>query len=164
MKALQLLLCAIFAALLVVAGAPAASARATDDDDECRRVSAIGVGQDLGGGNTTATISRGGILNGTTTAHFEITGGTGPVLTFAGTVVFTTKKGTLTVGIAGTFNIATGAFAASGPVTSGTGAFAGATGTLNFAGVENLTTGTFTETVKGRICLDDGDDDEDDDG
>jgi len=159
MKALQLLLCAIFAALLVVAGAPAASARATDDDDDCRRINADGVGQDLGGGNTTATISRGGILNGTTAAHFDITGGTPPVLTFAGTVVFTTKKGTLTVGIAGTFNIATGAFNATGPITSGTGRFAGATGTLTFSGVEDFSTGAFTETITGRICLDEEDDD-----
>ena len=158
MKALQLLLCAIFAALLVVAGAPAASARANDDDD-CRRIKAVGVGQDLGFGNTTATISRGGILNGTTAAHFDITGGAPPKLTFTGTVVFTTKRGTLTVDIAGTFNISTGTFAASGPVTGGTGAFAGATGKLKFAGVENLATRVFTETVKGRICLDDGDDD-----
>ena len=168
MKALRLFLCVLVGSLFLVAGAWADSSKAGDDDDECLTINARGVGQDLGGGNTTATITRGGVLNGTTAAHFDITGGAPPALTFAGTVVFTTRNGTLTVGIAGTFNVSTGVFNASGPVTAGTGVFTGATGNLVFAGVENLTTGVFTETVRGTICLaddddDDGDDDDDDD-
>ena len=158
MKIFRLVLCMLVGAL-VVAGA--AQATATDDDDsDCHAINARGVGQDLGGGNTTARITRGGILNGTTAAHFDITGGVPPVLTFEGTVVFTTKRGTLTVGIAGTFNVATGAFDGTGSVTAGTGRFAGASGTLRLQGVEDLTTGAFTETIRGTICLaDDGDDD-----
>ena len=62
--------------------------------------------------------------------------------------------------LAGTLNVATGAFDATGPVTSGTGIFADATGTLRFVGVEDLTTGRFTETVTGTICLVDDDDDD----
>lgn len=161
MKALQLLLCAILGSLLVVGAAPATPAIASEED-ECHRVNAVGVGQDLGGGNTTATISRAGFLNGTTAAHFDITGGAPPELTFAGTVVFTARNGTLSVGIAGTFNIATGAFDATGAVTGGTGKFAGATGTLSFSGVEDFSTGSFTETITGQICLAEEDDEDDD--
>jgi hypothetical protein len=62
------------------------------------------------------------------------------------------------VSIAGTFNVATGEFRASGPVTGGTGEFARGTGSLRFAGAENLATSRATETVKGRICLADDDD------
>lgn len=158
-RTLRAFLCTVFASVLVLASAPAKSSKS----DDCRKVNAVGVGQDLDGGNTTATISQGGVLNGTTAAHFEITGGTLPVLTFEGTVVFTARGGTLTVGIAGTFNVATGAFSATGPVTGGTGKFAGATGTLTFTGVEDFSTGAFAETITGRICLKDNEDDNEDD-
>jgi len=158
MKAFQMFCCAILGSLLVVGAGPAMPTTASEED-ECHRVKAVGVGQDLGGGNTTATISHAGFLNGITTAHFDITGGTLPVLTFEGTVVFRAKHGTLTVNIAGTFNVATGAFEASGYVRSGTGKFAGAIGTLTFSGVEDFSTGVFTETITGRICLDEADDD-----
>jgi hypothetical protein len=119
--------------------------------DACKDIDATGIGQDLGGGNTTATIDHGGPLNGTTSGHFVISGSP-PVFTIAGTVVFTTKHGTLTATVTGTFDVATGAFTASGPVTAGTGKLAGATGILTFAGVENLATGAFTETITGTIC------------
>jgi hypothetical protein len=161
MKLFRLVPRLLFGAL-VVAGAALADG-SNDDHGDCRAVRARGVGQDLGGGRTTATITRGGILNGTTAAMFGITGGTPPVLTFAGTVVFTTKRGTLTIGIAGTFNVATGAFDASGPVSGGTGRFAGASGMLRLMGVQDLSTGRFTETIRGTLCLADGDDDDDDD-
>jgi hypothetical protein len=157
MKRLQLV-SLLLGALVLIGGGQGAVA-ATSDDDACQPVHGRGVGQDLGGGNTAATITRGGILNGTTKAHFDITGGTPPALSFEGTIVFTTKKGTLTASIAGTFNVATGAFAATGAVTGGTGRFAEATGNLSLAGVEDLTTGSFTETVTGRLCLAEDDDD-----
>ncbi len=159
MKALRLFLCALVGALALT-GVALANGSDDDDDSGCRPVKAIGVGQNLGGGNTAATITRGGILKGTTAARFKITGGTPPELTFSGTVTFTTKQGTLTVAISGTFNVGTGAFSAAGPITAGAGRFAGATGTLSFEGVENLSTGAFTETIRGTICLArDGDDD-----
>jgi hypothetical protein len=120
----------------------------------CHTINARGVGQDLGGGNTVARIRGGGLLNGTTSAHFDITGGTPPVLTFAGTVTFDANRATLTVGIAGTFNVETGAFLASGNVTNATGKLAGATGSLTFNGVEDFSDGSFEETVTGEICVD----------
>jgi hypothetical protein len=59
----------------------------------------------------------------------------------------------LTVSVAGTFNAATGVFEATGQVVHGTGVFAGATGLLTFVGVEDLTSGRFTQTITGTVCL-----------
>jgi hypothetical protein len=42
---------------------------------------------------------------------------------------------------------------AFGPVTGATGKLAGATGTLLFEGVEDLSTGMFAENVTGVICV-----------
>jgi len=142
----------------MVGGAQAGSSA---DEHGCAPVHAVGIGQDLGGGDTTATISHGGRLNGTTAGHFLITGGP-TVFTIAGTVMFTTKGGTLTATVSGTVNFATGEFTASGPVSAGTGNLAGTTGTLTFTGVENAL-GVFTETITGTLCkAGDGDDGEDD--
>ena len=149
MKRCGLLLCMLASALMAVG---AAQASRSNGDQECTNVQATGVGQDLGNGVTVATISRGGWLNGATSGAFVITGGAPPVFTVAGTVVFTTKHGALTLTAAGTFDVSTGAFMTSGPVSAGTGKLAGATGTLTIAGVQNLATGAFTETVTGTIC------------
>ena len=156
MKALRLLLCALAAALTVVGGTQAAGA---NGGEGCRNVHAVGLGQDVGGGNTTATITHGGVLNGTTAGHFDISGSP-PAFTITGTVVFTTKHGTLSVSLVGSFDVTSGAFNATGPITGGTGKLAGTTGTLAFAGVENLATGVFTETITGTVCrANEGDDD-----
>jgi len=150
MSLLRVSLC-VLAAVLTMAGV--ARADRPGPGAGCKRVHATGVGQDLGGGNTRATISRGGRLNGTTSAHFDITGGAPPVLSIAGTIVLTTKHGTLTVNVEGTFNVATGEFSATGPIAGGTEKLAGATGTLTFSGVQDLATGAFTETITGTLCL-----------
>jgi hypothetical protein len=120
----------------------------------CHKINAKGVGQDLGGGVTTARIIGGGLLHGTTAGNFMITGGSPPVLSIAGTVTFTTKQATLTVSVAGTFDVSTGDFAATGPVTAATGKLAGTTGTLLLEGVQDLSTGSFVEDVTGLICVD----------
>ena len=119
----------------------------------CHKINAKGVGQDLGGGTTTARIIGGGLLHGTTVGAFAPSG-LSPVVLLAGTVTFTTNRGTLTVTVNGTFDTSSGAFTASGPVTASTGKLAGATGALTFSGVENLSTGSFTEDVTGNICVD----------
>ena len=69
-------------------------------------------------------------------------------------MTFTTNRGTLTVTVTGTFDVSSGAFVSSGPVTASTGKLADATGTLTLNGVENLSTGSFTEEVTGNICVD----------
>jgi hypothetical protein len=133
-------------ALLLISPVQAASS--------CHTINAKGVGQDLGGGKTEATINEGGLLDGTTVGNFTIIGVSGTVASFEGTVTFTTNKGTLTVAIVGTLEAATGAFGASGQVSDATGKLAGATGTLTLTGVENLATGRFTEDVTGSFCVD----------
>jgi hypothetical protein len=147
-----LLILGIVAASLVVLSPVQVAAAGVS----CHTINATGAGQDLGGGNTTAQISEGGLLQGTTAASFSIVDVSGfpPILGIAGAVTFTTNKGTLTAGVAGTLNVLTGDFAAAGPVTGATGKLAGATGSLSFAGNENLGTGSFTETITGNICVD----------
>lgn len=120
----------------------------------CHNINAKGVGQDLGNGSTVADILGGGLLQGTTEGHFTITGGSFPVFSISGTVEFTTSHGTLTVSVAGTFDVSSGEFRASGPITAATGKLAGATGKLQFEGVENLSDGSFVEDVTGAICVD----------
>lgn len=151
MKALArtalLALCVLLASLAVTAQAGAGVS--------CHKINAKGVGQDFGGGATQAQIKGGGLLHGTTAGSFVITGFTPPSLaSIAGTVTFTVNKGTLIVTVDGTFDVATGAFSSSGPVTGATGKLAGATGSLNLAGIEDLTDGSFVEDVTGSICVD----------
>ena len=149
MKSLRMLV--LLSAVVTAGGAQTATAEV--HHDSCLSVNARAIGQNLGGGRTEATIVHAGILNGTTTAQLEITGGTPPVLTFVGTGVLVTDHGTLTVRTVGTFNAATGVFEATGQVVHGTGMFAGATGALTFAGVEDLASGRFTQTITGTVCL-----------
>lgn len=123
-------------------------------DESCHKIMAKGVGQDLGNGMTRAHIIGGGLLHGTTEGNFVITGVDGSVASFTGTVEFTTNQGTLTVTVAGTLDAATGEFSASGPVSAATGKLAGATGSLTLQGVEDLSDGSFVETITGEICAD----------
>jgi hypothetical protein len=146
MKALRVVGCAVAGAMLLAGQGQAGVS--------CHQINAKGVGQDLGGGMTAASIIGGGLLHGTTAGAFTIVGGAPPVFAIAGSVVFTTNKATLTVGLTGTFDVSTGAFSASGPVTGATGKLAGATGSLSLAGVQDLSSGAFTETVTGSICVD----------
>src|SRR5437867_8423183 len=108
----SILLIAVFG--LITADQPKAEA-------STHKINAKGVGQDLGGGDTQARIIGGGLLSGTTTAHFDTVGGSLPVLQIAGDVTFATNEGaTLTVYVTGSFDISTGDFSASGTVTGAT--------------------------------------------
>ncbi len=118
----------------------------------CAPIVASGVGQDLGGGQTMATISSYGVLLGTSTATFTITGVKGAVASFAGDIVITTAAGTLTAPVTGTLDATTGAFASSSTTVTGSGALRSVRGSMTFTGVENLASGAFTETIKGRLC------------
>ena len=149
MNALSKLLL-LLAALSLAVIAPTA----VDAAVSCHRIDASGVGQDQGGGNTVARITDGGLLQGTTAAAFTITGLSGTLASFVGTITFTANRGTLAAEVAGTLDLATGAFNATTSSLSGTGKLAGATGGLVFAGVENLLTGTFIEVVTGQVCVD----------
>ena len=118
----------------------------------CITVDATGVGQDLGGGRTTATISVHGFEVGTTTAAFTITAVNGTVASFTGPITFTGLGGTLTAQVAGTLDVATGAFTSTSTSLAGTGTFRRVTGDLTFTGTEDLTTLAFTESITGQLC------------
>jgi hypothetical protein len=136
--------------LVIAAGAPATARGVVS----CHNINAKGVGQDHGGGQTTAQIIGGGLLQGTTQGSLVITGLSGTVASFEGTIVFTMNNATLTAQVSGTLDVATGEFSATTSSISGTGKLAGATGSLSFNGVEDLLTGSFTENVTGEVCAD----------
>ncbi len=131
----------------------------------CHRIRTTGVGQGAEPRpgdppelvRTEAEI-RSGLLRGTTEAAFTVTGPTPTGIAFDGELTFSTRRGTLTLDLAGTLDLTTGEFASSGPVRSGTGRFAGAVGTISLDGVQDLTdpAGSFTETVTGEVCADPG--------
>jgi hypothetical protein len=150
MTHLRIVLVVLVAA--VIAGS-AQTATAQVHDGSCLSVDARGYGQFLGHGRTAGTIVHAGILNGTSSAQLQITGGHPPIVTVAGTGVLTAHDGTLTVSFTGTINQSTGEFQLTGQIISGTGIFAQATGTLTFVGVEDLHTGSFTQTITGTVCL-----------
>jgi hypothetical protein len=144
--------CVLLIAMLAVGSG--ARAETTLAATSCHRIHAKGLGQDVGNGTTHAQISGGGLLHGTTQGNLAIIGAAGTVLTVDGTVAFTPNRATLTVHVTGPFDISNGVFSLSGPVISATGRLAGATGILTLGGVENTTTGQFSEEVTGRICVD----------
>jgi hypothetical protein len=113
---------------------------------ECYRIDAKGNGTINGDGTTSARITGGGLLNGTTQGSFSAGS------PFTGEIVLTTNsKQTVRFAADGTF---TGnAFDATGVVTSGTGNYQNATGgKLTFQG-QITSPSTFTETVTGALCL-----------
>ena len=119
----------------------------------CLPVSADGVGQDLGGGRTTATISVAGVVIGTTEASFTVSGLEGTLASFTGDIIFRNAYGTLTAPVSGTLDTATGHFVSSSTTVHGTRAYRHVTGSLTFTGNENLATGAFTEVVTGTLCV-----------
>ena len=118
----------------------------------CLPLHATGVGQDLGGGQTAATLSVRGVEVGTTAAAFTISGVDGNLASFSGPLVFTGLGGTLTAQVSGTLDVTTGAFTSTSSSLTGTGLLRGVTGELTFTGTEDLGTGAFTERVDGRLC------------
>lgn len=150
--------------LTVLIAATAVSATRADAGVSCHRINASGIGEGAAPEpgdppnlvRTVAEISGGGLLQGSTDAAFVITDPTPPEFAFNGELTFTTNRATLTVELVGDLNVVTGDFSASGPVISSTGKLAGASGTLAFDGVQDLAdpAGSFTETVRGEICVD----------
>ena len=140
---------------LAVAGAAPATAHGAVS---CHRINALGtgVGQDLGGGQVqvTAQVIGGGLLHGTYQSSFQIVGFSFPVASFEGPSVFTVTGGTLTTQVTGTLDVTNGQFQATSTNITGTGRLTGATGSITFSGVQDLVTGSFTETITGEICVD----------
>jgi len=145
--------------LLAVAPATSADAASTHASARggasiCAPVRATGVGQDMGGGQTVATISIGGIEVGMTQGAFMITGiDANGVASFAGPITFTSAVGTIVAQVTGTLDTTTGAFTSTSTSLTGTGLFIGVSGSVTLRGTESLATGAFTERVTGRLCL-----------
>jgi hypothetical protein len=143
---------AVLAVSFAVPMTGAGAALARQDQTACVPIRATGVGQDLGGGKTEATISVSGITLGHTDASFATTGLAGTVASFAGPIVFTSTAGTLTAQATGTLDVTTGGFQTRSTDITGTGLFRRTTGAVTLVGMENLTTGSFRETITGRLC------------
>jgi hypothetical protein len=154
LRRLVLPLVVCLAAAFVLASPASASAHRHHQRGHvrCLAVDATGVGQDLGEGRTTATISVHGVEIGTTAAAFTITGMVGTVASFTGPITFTGLGGTLTAQVTGTLDVATGAFTSTSTSLAGTGTFRRVTGDLTFTGTEDLVTGAFTESITGQLC------------
>lgn len=148
--------------LLLLAGLVVAAFLAAPAFGEtvCIPINAQGEGaitsQSLTEVDTESQIIGGGIIHGTTTAQlfptsFDPTTG---IETFVGTLVLTTRQGTLTLSILnGVFDTTTGEFSNDSMVVDGTGRFAGATGGLFFHGFV-AADGTFTDDeISGEICV-----------
>ena len=148
---LPLVVC-LAAALTLAPPASAGTRHHQQGHVRCVPVQATGVGQDLGGGRTTATISVHGFEVGTTTAAFTISGIDGTVASFTGPIIFTGLGGTLTAQVTGTLDVATGAFTSTSTSLAGTGIFRRVTGDLTFTGTEDLATLAFTESITGQLC------------
>jgi hypothetical protein len=143
------------AVLAVVIALPVSSAQGAPPHARaiCVPIRATGVGQDLGEGRTQATISSHGIVVGRTNASFTIGQVVGTTAQFTGPIVFTSALGTLTAQVAGTFDVAGGAFQATSTSIAGTGLLRGVSGSVTLAGIEDFATLTFTETITGRLCV-----------
>jgi hypothetical protein len=143
------------AILAVVIAVPVGTAQAAAPHARafCAPVRATGVGQDLGGGRTQATISSHGIVVGRTNASFMLGQVVGTSAPFSGPIDFTSALGTLTAQVAGSFDVASGAFHATSTSITGKGLLRGVSGSVTLAGVEDFATLAFTETITGRLCV-----------
>ena len=83
-----------------------------------------------------------------------ITGVADGVASFTGQIVFTPRRldGTLVAPVTGTLDLTSGAFTATSTSVTGTGKLSGVTGSVSIRGVQDLTTGVFTETLRIRLC------------
>jgi hypothetical protein len=93
------------------------------------------------------------LVVGRTNASFTINQVVGTTASFTGPIVFTSPAGTLTAQVAGTFDVASGAFRATSTSIAGTGLLRGVTGSATLVGLEDFATLRFTETITGRLCF-----------
>jgi hypothetical protein len=103
---------------------------------------------------STAGTIQSGLLRGTTAFNAVFTDAQGD---YVGTLVITTKHGTLTLQDQGNLNAGTGQFVDHLTVVGGTDRFAGATGELSDRGTLDLQTGSFSDvSLTGLIHLQNG--------
>jgi hypothetical protein len=117
---------------------------------DCHQINTTIDGQLTGPTSTIGTIHS-GPLRGSTAFSGTFTDAQGD---YVGTLVITTRHGTLTLSDQGSLNLATGQFIDNLTVVGGTGRFAGASGELSDQGTLDLQTGAFVDApLAGQICL-----------
>jgi hypothetical protein len=141
------------AGLVVLTCAGVAQAKSRVARQLCVPVHATGVGQDLGNGMTEATISSHGVVLGTTHATFTPTTVTPTAESFTGPIVFSSNVGMLTAQVTGAVDLTAGTFTATSTSITGTRFLRAVGGQVTLSGSENLTTGAFTETITGKLCI-----------
>ena len=107
---------------------------------------------------TTGTITKGGILNGTTETVFNPAFVFTPnptVVSYIGDLTITTPRGQLQTSNVYLYDFATGLFTVLGRINpnAGTGRFAGATGVLYFNGKTVGNGLTYQQRIAGEICF-----------
>ena len=76
---------------------------------------------------------------------------------FAGSLSIVGEEGSLTVSLEGDLDFTTGEYWATGPIQDSTGDLVGASGSCTFDGIQDLTLGTFSQTVHCSVCVTDDD-------
>lgn len=137
--------------LLVVAGPRCVFA----SDNLCLDVNVAQTATLTSGSTSTGIIRHGGILTGSTADTFTSALVATPdpdTFSFTDTFTFTTKAGTLTTSDVSLFDTTHLLYTSIQRISSGTGIFVGATGTLFSSG--SSTDGiNFTDTFIGQLCL-----------
>ena len=119
----------------------------------CRAFHATATGTDNGDGTTTATLYQGTREVGTSAGSLVPGPIVDGVLPFTGTIVLTTKKGTLVAEVEGTIDTVTGEVSARSVDLDGKGPMKNARGKLRVWGTQDLVTGAFTEKLHARVCV-----------
>jgi hypothetical protein len=78
------------------------------------------------------------VVVGRTNASFTINQVVRTTASFTGPIFFTSPAGTLTAQVAGTFDVASGAFRATSTSIAGTGLLRGVAGSVTLAGLEDF--------------------------
>lgn len=137
--------------------APAQSALA---QSKCKEAKGTWVDVFTGGNTTSGTITKGGILNGTTLTVYTSGAFPTPVPTtvsYTGDLTITTDKGQLKTSTVFLYDFPTGLWTAMGRINTvaSTGRFAEATGVLYFNGrtVGSAVPITYPSEIAGEICL-----------
>lgn len=150
---------AMLAALAPAASATPSASAVGGQSKICLPVRLTGEGgglPDQGDGKirTQADIRLAGFLVATTEATFSPGAGADTILPFAGPIVFMPRSGhsTFTAQVAGSLDVTTGEFRAESTSVTGTDGLQALSGSLVFAGTQNLATGEFTESIKGSLC------------
>jgi hypothetical protein len=153
-----------FAALVLTIGPSLLGQSAVaQSDDSCRQAQGEWLDTLNSAGGTSGTITRAGLLNGTTETVYNPSFVITPdpnVVSYVATTTITTRRGHLVTNNVYIYNFVTGLGTAMGTVNpnASTGRFSGATGTLYFNTTETIgapPNQSYQSTITGAVCLGD---------